>query len=118
MIGILKRFSTASNIKLCLSSRPWEVFKDAFDADTDQRLYLQDLARSDIQAYVHCRLEENNHFVQAKAEDGRYEDLVLEIVDKAKGVFLWVFLVVRSLLDGLTYADTITGLDFDRFHRI
>jgi hypothetical protein len=31
-------------------------------------------------------------------------------VDSAKGVFLWVFLVVRSLLEGLTNADRIVDL--------
>ena len=62
MIEILKHFSTASNIKLCLWSRPWEVFKDAFDRDIDQRLYLQDLTRNDIKLYVRSKLEENRAF--------------------------------------------------------
>lgn len=39
-----------------------------------------------------------------------YEMLVKDIVERAAGVFLWVFLVVRELLDGLTEGDDIALL--------
>lgn len=45
-----------------------------------------------------------------KARDDRSQDLVQEIVVKAQGVFLWVTLVIRSLLTGLRNADRISDL--------
>ena len=43
-------------------------------------------------------------------ENAHCVELVEEVVSKAQGVFLWVFLVVRSLITGLTNADRITDL--------
>ncbi|KAE9366262.1 hypothetical protein N431DRAFT_386517, partial [Stipitochalara longipes BDJ] len=110
LIETVQVLAVSPNFKICVSSRPWEAFKQSFSHDIDRRLYLQDLTRNDIILYVRNKLEENANFVQAKTEDDRYQDLVLEIVDRAQGVFLWVFLVVRSLLDGLTNADTLKVL--------
>jgi hypothetical protein len=45
-----------------------------------------------------------------KQRDSHCLDLIQNVVDAAKGVFLWVFLVVRSLLEGLTNADRIVDL--------
>lgn len=111
IVELMNRMVNCSHIKICLSSRPWNVFEDAFGQDPSQKLYLQDLTRRDIQLYVQQNLERNRRFAQLCRQDTRYEELVLEIVDKAKGVFLWVFLVVRSLLHGLTNADKITDLE-------
>ncbi len=41
-----------------------------------------------------------------KTHDGAYKSLVNEIVDRSDGVFLWVYLVVRSLRRGMTNLDT------------
>jgi len=110
MVATLDGFASSSNVKVCISSRPWEVFKSAYDGNVDRRLYLQDLTRGDINFYVRQELQQSQHFVQALQGDSRYQDLVNEIIDKAQGVFLWVFLVVRSLIEGLSYADTIPVL--------
>ncbi len=37
-----------------------------------------------------------------KSMDPRYNQLIEDIVERSSGVFLWVYLVVRSLLRGLT----------------
>ena len=43
-------------------------------------------------------------------EPERAPSLALEIVNKASGVFFWVFLVVRSLLEGLSSGDRMIDL--------
>jgi hypothetical protein len=43
-------------------------------------------------------------------ETAQYEDLITEITTKAQGVFLWIYLVVRSLHEGLTNCDSIEVL--------
>ena len=42
--------------------------------------------------------------------DRRCDELIEEIVFLARGVFLWVFLVTRSLRWGLTNADDMVDL--------
>ena len=74
-------------------------------------LRLEDLTRKDIQLYVSNMLRENVLFQDLQGyESERCEDLVNEIVCKARGVLLGVFLVIRSLMKGLTNADRIVDL--------
>lgn len=110
IVDVLESFRSWPEIKLCISSRPWNEFIDAFGRHSDPQLALEDLTRKDIKLYVRDTLEENSRFKALKARDDRTQDLVQEIVEKARGVFLWVFLVVRSLLTGLTNADRISDL--------
>ncbi|KAI9709467.1 MAG: hypothetical protein M1820_003227 [Bogoriella megaspora] len=111
LVEVLGRVATIPNMKMCVSSRPWEVFKAAYDRVHRQRFYLQDLTRNDIEFYVRANLEASEDFLVAKSQDPRYEGFVSKITDKAQGVFLWVFLVVRSLLHGLKSDDTIFILE-------
>lgn len=110
IVNVLESLRSWPEIKLCISSRPWNEFVEAFGRSSDPQLALEDLTRDDIRIYVRDTLEENSRFKALRARDDRSQELVLEIVDKARGVFLWVFLVVRSLLKGLTNADRIVDL--------
>ena len=111
LIRLLQDFSRPNNIKICASSRPWNVFGTAFGGGFCPMLRLQDLTQNDITLYVRETLEENDLFNQLrKRENAPCVELVEEVVSKAQGVFLWVFLVVRSLITGLTNADRITDL--------
>ena len=111
LIHLLRSFSQPNNIKICASSRPWNVFKRAFGTGSHTMLRLEDLTRNDITLYVRGTLEQSDLFSQLrKSENAHCIDLVNEVVSKAQGVFLWVFLVVRSLLTGLTNADSIMDL--------
>ncbi|KLU88813.1 hypothetical protein MAPG_07796 [Magnaporthiopsis poae ATCC 64411] len=42
LCNTLKELSASPNLKLCLSSRPWNVFEDAFGADPGQKLLMLD----------------------------------------------------------------------------
>jgi len=99
IVDILKGIAEYGHIKVCLSSRPWLVFEDAFRDRPS--LLLQHLTYNDITKYVQGKLEEQSNFrrIKQKDEEGG-STLILGVTDKAKGVFLWVFLVVRSLLVG------------------
>ncbi|KAI1817843.1 hypothetical protein GGS20DRAFT_458236 [Poronia punctata] len=110
IVKILSRVSEHSNVKLCLASRPHNVFADAFGRWPDRMLRLQDLTREDIRNYVNDNLLSHSSLSETNIYDDQYATLVQDIVNKAEGVFLWVYLVVRSLKDGLTNADTISKL--------
>lgn len=96
-------------VKLCVSSRPWVVFEDAFGQG--RRLSLQDLTRPDIQHFVTSKLCTHPIFHQMQQRDPQCAIQLRDgIVLKASGIFLWVELVLRSLLAGLTYGDRISDL--------
>ena len=110
LLSVIRDLSDSPSIKVCASSRPWQIFKDEFDKNPDRRLYVQDLTRTDIQAYVRSNFEDDVNFQEAKEEDAGYEELVNQIVERAQGVWLWVALVTKSLLNGFTYGDSLKDL--------
>ena len=110
LIQTVRRLAGSSSIKICLSSRPWEEFTDAFGRDKNRTIILQDLTRRDIQLYVHDALKKHQYFAKRQEADPRLNELVEELEDRAQGVFLWVTIVVRSLLRGLTHADDVSDL--------
>jgi hypothetical protein len=111
IITVVKNMAKSPHIKLCVSSRPWTVFIDAFD-DGQWKFYLQDLTRNDIRLYIKDNLEDDVNFRDLKSrESAGTKYLVQQIVSKAEGVFLWVYLVVRSLLRGLTNKDDMSDLE-------
>ena len=73
-------------------------------------LRLQDLTRNDIRIFVSDHLGADSRFRRLQKTHYEYQNLLEDIINKAEGVFLWVFLVVRELLDGLTNMDTLTNL--------
>jgi hypothetical protein len=116
LVKTLQKLAASPNIKLCLSSRPWTVFSDAFSTNTPWVLKLEDLTKRDIRQYVSDKLMEHNQFQKLARRHPEYVDLIGEVVERAQGVFLWVFLVVRDLLDGLTYNDTIKTMKLRLSH--
>ncbi|KAF8862788.1 hypothetical protein BDZ45DRAFT_723015 [Acephala macrosclerotiorum] len=109
IIELFVKISTFANVKACLSSRPLYDFSKAFGSLPGLR--LQDLAFGDIKQYVDDELRNNQHMQDLqRREPHEAPKLVLEIVDKADGVFLWVRLVVLSLLCGLRNSDQISDL--------
>lgn len=105
----IEKLSQWPHVKFCVSSRPWTEFKKAFDHDK-QSLTMEILTKPDIEAYVRGNLEEDSRYSKLATSDVRARELVTQIREKAQGVFLWVFLVVRSLLRGLSKFDNIQTL--------
>jgi hypothetical protein len=109
IVSFFVRLVDSPTIKICLSSRPWLVFEDAFRRSPS--LKLQDLTFNDITRYVndkingHERMRELRRFSPQNADN-----LSLEIVRRASGVFLWVKIAVKSLLAGFTNLDRISDL--------
>lgn len=104
-----KDLAASGNIKLCLSSRPWNVFEEAFGLEFP-KLYVQDLTRDDIQKYVEGRLQEHPRWATVSANHLQGQWLVSEITAKSNGVFLWVFLVTKLLRESLTNRDGLFDL--------
>jgi hypothetical protein len=106
------------SIKLCVSSREYNVFMNAFSPQ--QRLRLHQLTRRDMERYARDKL--------THIHSNPDQDLANLITEKAEGIFLWVALVVKRMReqweDGANFDDLVRDLDLlpqeleDLFHHI
>ena len=109
LIQLVKGLERSKHIKVCVSSRPWAVFEDAFQRIPS--LLLQDLTSSDIRQYVEYKFARNPRFLELGKRESSYASRLLDtICQKSAGVFLWVTLVVSSLLTGISNGDRVSDL--------
>jgi hypothetical protein len=108
---LFKTVARFEQVKVCVSSRPLLVFDRALKSFPG--LMLQNLTFDDIKTYVRNRLSTHERMKELECEEPELAPrLTSEIVSKASGVFLWVKLVVYSLLEGLGNYDR--GADLER----
>ncbi|KAF2723849.1 hypothetical protein K431DRAFT_218899, partial [Polychaeton citri CBS 116435] len=112
LLRILQRLGSGDNIKICVSSRPWNDFLQLDLPSSSIR--LEDLTEEDIHTYVFDTLHELQRDIVGlgfgEHPSDEFDFLVNTIVSKAHGVFLWGFLVIRSVCDGLANGDSIAIL--------
>ena len=97
------------SVKIVVSSRPYNAFRDAFGEVPQLR--LQDLTKQDIKTFVESHLMSHAKMKDLiKKDSSRPKKLIADIVDKADGVFLWVRVVVFSFLEGLRNRDRVSEL--------
>ncbi|KAH7113285.1 hypothetical protein B0J11DRAFT_497589, partial [Dendryphion nanum] len=107
VIRDINALASSPFIKICVSSRSWQVFEDAYGSNHECKIYLEDLTMDDIARYVRSNLEQHTMIAIHSLVDTKLDELVDRIVHRAQGVFLWIYLVVMSLCDGLTNGDNI-----------
>ncbi|KAM0235886.1 hypothetical protein ACHAP5_009579 [Fusarium lateritium] len=90
LVGILRRWTTNANgnLKLCVSSREEGVFMEEYADGPNFR--LQDLTRFDMEDYVRSRLSGLKNKILR-------ENFITLIPKKSSGIFLWVYLVVKTI---------------------
>ncbi|KAK3319651.1 hypothetical protein B0T19DRAFT_270056 [Cercophora scortea] len=87
-----KRPSTSSTrIKVCFSSRPWEQLRKYFSHCPGFR--LQDYTRHDIEEYAAGKL------AHSQVDNSLISPLAPAVITRANGVFLWVGLALKELLN-------------------
>jgi len=97
MASLLNKWAASSDsIKLCVSSRDENAFRNAFSEE--QRLHLHELTYMDMEAVVREDLK------QVSGSAG-FDHLVHDILFAAQGIFQWVTVVIgylrRCIEDGL-----------------
>ncbi|RMY17078.1 hypothetical protein D0867_06292 [Hortaea werneckii] len=112
LIRDLEHLSTRPHVKLCVSSRPWNEFKQAYGQIADHHLTLQQLTRTDIKNYIVGKLINDPLFAHLAPGAEYITAITKKILNRAQGVFLWVHLVIRDLLQGLVEGDDTKQLDF------
>ncbi|KAI8682399.1 NACHT domain-containing protein [Fusarium sp. Ph1] len=97
LISWIRHTATQYGIKICVSSRPWNVFADAFGREPS--LTMQNLSKRDIEHFVRTEFDKSIAFQEVKEVfQDEATSIIKEIIQKAQGVFLWVNLVVHNLL--------------------
>ena len=106
VIETVRSLSNCPNVKLCLSSRPWNCFQDSFGKANSKILKVHHFTRRDIELFARDNLLFYSR--NTEVETTLFNDLVREIGVRAEGVFLWVRLVVRSLCNGIINEDPVS----------
>lgn len=83
----------STRLRILFSSRPWKVFNEEFASTTG--FQIQDHTRLDIQELCTTRIPQND------LAQCLLFPLIPEIVTRARGVFVWVKLVITELLSKL-----------------
>ena len=110
IISLIVDLKSLDLVKICVSSRQWNEFEDAFGRDGTSKLYMQDFNDEDISSYIDDVLSRDENYQELEDKETRGQALIAEIVSKSNGVFLWVVLVVRSFQEGLREGDSIARL--------
>jgi hypothetical protein len=85
----LKDITVPKNVKVCFSSRPWDIFVTNFGSRPGFR--LQDFTQDDIRSYCLGSLQSIVKLATM------VEEAVLKMTERARGVFLWIKLVIKDL---------------------
>ncbi|KAL8791994.1 MAG: hypothetical protein Q9195_005412 [Heterodermia aff. obscurata] len=109
LISFIQETAQIPGIKMCLSSRPEQVFVHAFASSA--KLQLQDLTKHDIQKFVMDKLQATPHMLPLAPQGSDWlQGLTEQILRKAQGVFLWVSLAVKDQIRGLRDDDSLEQL--------
>lgn len=99
------RTGSTTKVKVCCSSRPWNVFRDAFLEVIGCRVHEHTLG--DIRSYIDGRFKSNarmREMMQQKQQRRRKPAQPLKdaLLVRAEGVFIWIRLVLDELLKACT----------------
>jgi hypothetical protein len=109
--ALVKTLASSPTIKVCLASRPHNIFVGDFGSDPKQMICIHEFTDWDIRQYIKTVFEDDPAFISCKDQDPQgYQELAESIRKDANGVFLWVYLVVQQLLDGIQNADRMLDL--------
>ncbi|KAF5627488.1 hypothetical protein F52700_8414 [Fusarium sp. NRRL 52700] len=98
------------NIKIMVSSRPHPAFITAFGQRP--KMNLQDLTKRDVSTYIQDTVASYPYMRSLSRQSRASFDRITEkLAQKASGVFLWVILACRSVVEGCDDFCTITELE-------
>ncbi|KAK5736473.1 hypothetical protein LTR17_007470 [Elasticomyces elasticus] len=103
VLSILFGLQALSSVKCCVASRPVVELRDKL-ADCEQ-LRLQDFNQSDIECFVSETFRSLPSSSLETVSQSSLGKLTRDIVDIAKGVFLWAALATKSIVKGLGCRD-------------
>jgi hypothetical protein len=108
-ISFIQKLATSVHIKILLSSRPIDSCVAVFRQKP--QLKLQELTKKDIEKYINDTIWSHPYLDDSSYLDEKdVRDLIMTLQRKAEGVFLWVVLACRTLLDRFDAYDSTEEL--------
>lgn len=115
---LLFRLSTRTQgsqtkLKICVASRSWTVFENHFGSCPG--FAIHDHTRDNIRLYTTDKLSQASRGPTEGTDQGRNsakaEKLAEQVTDRARGVFIWVRLVVKELAKGIRDGTPLVELE-------
>ncbi|KAH6892523.1 hypothetical protein B0T10DRAFT_295192 [Thelonectria olida] len=108
LMDLVEKLNAHNGVKVCVSSRPETQLMERFKATGATTIRLEDLTRPEMAAYVHKEFAKLHD--KGQVSSVLLKDLTHKLLDKAEGVFLWLFLATKSLINGIQNCDDKTTL--------
>jgi len=109
LVRLLRDTNARTGVKICASSRPWNVFRDEYG--NNPMLQLEKLTREDIKSFVQEQVQLSPGYADFTATNPKAAcKIITDIVDKSQGVFLWVSVVSGLLEAGFQEGTGISDL--------
>ena len=103
VIELVKRLADLANVKICVSSRPENIFQQSLGSGDYPFLKTETLNRPGIISYAEKAL---TRYQPSGSDDlHHFSSVVTALVVKSAGVFLWIHLATRSVIDGIRNKD-------------
>lgn len=98
------------NVKILVSSRPHPAFMTTFGQKP--KMNLQDLTKRDVATYIQDTVA-SHPYMRSLSHQSQYQvdRITQKLAQKASGVFLWVILSCRAVVEGCDDFCTITELE-------
>lgn len=99
-------------LKICLASRPWPIFRQRLgDNPQVPSFAIHDFTRNDVERYTKSQLLTTTTMLKASCErKSAISQLSSDIASRAKGVFIWVRVVVDNLRQDIIDGTAIEAL--------
>ncbi|KAF5585587.1 hypothetical protein FPCIR_8300 [Fusarium pseudocircinatum] len=104
---LINELESFPNLKILVSSRPHPAFLTAFGQRP--KMKLQDLTKRDVATYIQDTVA--SHPYMRSVSHFPVDKITQKLAQKASGVFLWVILACRSVVEGCDDFCTITELE-------
>ncbi|KAI1362569.1 hypothetical protein F5Y08DRAFT_311690 [Xylaria arbuscula] len=109
VVQLLQALSTVQYIKICASSRPGRLY-ESFLPHSGRRIDIANFTKEDMQTYVDANLRSSMKWQELVRTEPACQYIISEISTRAKGVWLWVFLVTRDIIKEADKGEGVTTL--------
>ena len=106
--SFIPKGASVVNVKFCLASRPDPAFTNAFE--TCPGLLVHEYTRDDVQWYARQQIASSILLRDIDPDMSELHKLTGEITQRANGVFIWVRIVIKELIDRFIDGSTISQL--------
>ncbi|KAF5720607.1 hypothetical protein FMUND_4095 [Fusarium mundagurra] len=102
LLSVVQRLAACRGVKVCVSSRPETELVKRLESIGVQNLRLEDLTKPEMVIYIRQEFE---ILPQNQPADLLLKDFTRILLHKAQGVFLWLALATKSVINGIMNGD-------------